>query len=167
MIDIDPNLLQIGGSVRAVSRGSATLGDQLAICGHPGQRVSWTGAPHGAFERSALHASRVGQRRSFTGAWTAFAVLVALCQSLSRNPAASKPGRLVFQLGHLRRPIRCQVANGCLQYLGQAAYAAGLLRQPRPARLLNAGQSPREGGPATNDHPHHHDHGHNPDQPSS
>jgi len=55
--------------------------------------------------------------------------------------AASKPRGLVVQLGHLRCLVRSQAADGSVQHLDQATQPSGLLRQPRPARLLNAGRS--------------------------
>ena len=86
-------------------------------------------------------------RGGLTGAATAFVVLLGLCQSPVRNSAETKSRGLVVQLDHLRRPLRCQVADGCVQHFHQAAQASGVLRQQRPAWLFNAATRPVRADP--------------------
>jgi hypothetical protein len=95
----------------------------------------------------ALHASRAGQRRSFTGAWTAFAVMLALCQSLSRNPGRIQAQAPCFPTGPPATPhslpscewLRPTPWSSCVSGRVAAATTASPAVECRPIRPVRAG----------------------------
>ncbi len=103
------------------------MGDRRGVCPEKG---TWF-AP--AYQRGQV-------RGHLTGAGTSFVVLLPYARVRRGTPAETKPRGLAVQLDHLRRSLRCQAADGCVQHLHQAAQAPGMLRQQRPAWLLNAGR---------------------------